>query len=650
MLRLLLLALCCAGCCAGGPAHGCTGGRTWTTAGSMCTPTCANPACLLHELVTRCQCDAPLLWTGNACVAAHKCTKMVAGGAAPTFTIPGEPGTWIDGGGDGGGGDDDGVQGVAHVVDDDELLPHGHIADYISAGSQMYYPPSMPYNGDEGWRGYLHTVVGEKEPLQPTRTVKGGGALAGFRTRKLAPGYTMWWKVDEQAGTLTLRLRAKTSGWLGWGISSNGAMPGSDMLVAHARADSGKVTIGDYYATAHAVPLVDAQSDWTLLSSEAAGGHLTVTARRKLDTGDARHDLAIPAGVPVYLVWAFDDRAKFFAHRANHKGFERLVLYGTEDPSLRLKLPRGAVSHDVFKPWKPPSDTITQVVCTSFNLMDGAAFPGLKGRTIVGVEPLISSKRSFDHIHHMHLHLCSHNSEWARYKKHPHTGCSPPSYDADGHGCHGALFTYLPGEDRWVFPPGVGMRVGDAPLGPGSFEASYMILEQHFDNPEKMSLGLDQSGVRLWTQAPPPTRGAPSVLTTADPFASAGFIHIKYGETASTTFLSPAACFSSKLPKEGITLFLSHHHMHMNGQRMVTQVRRKGSTKWVTIHDSLWFQHLMQRTKPLDDIKILPGDEMRNECIFTNDKPGEVLHMGAATFNEMCMHLLLYYPKVISLL
>ena len=166
----------------------------------MCTPTCAKPACLLHELVTRCQCDAPLLWTGNACVAAQKCTKMVAGGAAPTFTIPGEPGTWIDGGGDGGGGDDDGVQGVAHVVDDDELLPHGHIADYISAGSQMYYPPSMPYNGDEGWRGYLHTVVGEKEPLQPTRTVKGGGALAGFRTRKLAPGYTMWWKVDEQAG------------------------------------------------------------------------------------------------------------------------------------------------------------------------------------------------------------------------------------------------------------------------------------------------------------------------------------------------------------------------------------------------------------------------------------------------------------------
>jgi len=56
------------------PARGCTGERTWTTAGSTCTPTCANPApkCT-NELVSRCQCDAPLLWTGSACVTAREC-------------------------------------------------------------------------------------------------------------------------------------------------------------------------------------------------------------------------------------------------------------------------------------------------------------------------------------------------------------------------------------------------------------------------------------------------------------------------------------------------------------------------------------------------------------------------------------------------
>ena len=115
------------------------------------------------------------------------------------------------------------------------------------------------------------------------------------------------------------------------------------MLVAHADAGSGTVTIGDYYATAHAKPLEDAQSDWTLLSSEAAVGFVTVTARRKLDTGDTRHDLTVPKGIPVYIVWAFDDRAKFFAHRANHKGWEQLVLYGKEDEVLMPQLPADAV-------------------------------------------------------------------------------------------------------------------------------------------------------------------------------------------------------------------------------------------------------------------------------------------------------------------
>jgi hypothetical protein len=487
----------------------------------------------------------------------------------------------------------------------------------------------------------------------------------------------MWWKVDAAAGTLTLRLRARTKGWMGWGISTNGAMPGSDMLVAHAAASSGRVVVGDFYAMAHAKPAADAHNDWTLLASDAsADGHLTVLARRKLDTGDARHDLAVPpAGVAAYVVWALDDRAKFFAHRADHKGFERLVLVeegengagavagaagagaaaaaaasssssSSPPPQVPLpfpKVPAGATSHDVFKPWTPKSDTITQVVCTSYNLLDGAAFPGLRGRTIVGVEPIVSSKRSFDHIHHMHFHLCSKNDEWRRYQRHPHTACDPPSYNG-GSGCHGALFSYMPGEGRWVFPPGVGMRVGDAPLGPGSFEAGYIIIEQHFDNPEKMDIGLDSSGVRLWTQAARAPH-APSGLYLADPYASAAFMHIAYGETASTTFLSPAACFSSKLPASGITLFLSLHHMHMNGQRLISQIRRKGSAEWVTFHDTQWFQHLMQRAHPLD-LKVYPGDELRNECIFTNDKPGEVLHIGSNTFNEMCMHVVQYYPKV----
>ena len=64
--------------------------------------------------------------------------------------------------------------------DDDDKLDH--TADYEPVGEQFYYPPSMPINGEEGWQGYLPTVVGMKgRPHIVTAGNLPDAAVAAFR-------------------------------------------------------------------------------------------------------------------------------------------------------------------------------------------------------------------------------------------------------------------------------------------------------------------------------------------------------------------------------------------------------------------------------------------------------------------------------------
>lgn len=41
--------------------------------------------------------------------------------------------------------------------------------------------------------------------------------------------YKVFWKYDDK--TITFEIHAKTKGWIGFGISPNGGMPGSDVVM-----------------------------------------------------------------------------------------------------------------------------------------------------------------------------------------------------------------------------------------------------------------------------------------------------------------------------------------------------------------------------------------------------------------------------------
>lgn len=49
--------------------------------------------------------------------------------------------------------------------------------------------------------------------------------------------YTLFWDYDIEAGTVSFAVCVKTSGWVGFGISPNGQMTGSDVIIGWVEED-----------------------------------------------------------------------------------------------------------------------------------------------------------------------------------------------------------------------------------------------------------------------------------------------------------------------------------------------------------------------------------------------------------------------------
>ena len=48
---------------------------------------------------------------------------------------------------------------------------------------------------------------------------------------KLHDDYTLYWTFDNDAQNITFAVRVRTTGWVGFGVSPNGQMPQSDVVI-----------------------------------------------------------------------------------------------------------------------------------------------------------------------------------------------------------------------------------------------------------------------------------------------------------------------------------------------------------------------------------------------------------------------------------
>ena len=52
-----------------------------------------------------------------------------------------------------------------------------------------------------------------------------------------SPSYELYWDVDEPSGNLPLAVRVNTTGWVGFGVSPNGGMSNSDVVMGWVEDD-----------------------------------------------------------------------------------------------------------------------------------------------------------------------------------------------------------------------------------------------------------------------------------------------------------------------------------------------------------------------------------------------------------------------------
>jgi hypothetical protein len=113
--------------------------------------------------------------------------------------------------------------------------------------------------------------------------------------------YELYWTFDNAAENISFAVRVQATGWVGFGISPNGQMPNSDVVIGWV--DNGQTFFHDRFATSRSPPSVDEQQDWTLVEGEEEGGFTVLEFTRKYITCD-KNDLPINSDT-ARVLWSF---------------------------------------------------------------------------------------------------------------------------------------------------------------------------------------------------------------------------------------------------------------------------------------------------------------------------------------------------------
>ena len=125
-------------------------------------------------------------------------------------------------------------------------------------------------------------------------------------TTTLSEGYYyLFWNFSTTDETIQFAVRVKTTGWVGFGISPNGQMPGSDVIIGwidgqksyfHVSCNFLKLNLyyivccwcifKDRFAVGRYEPPIDNMQDWFLISARQDDGYTELEFSRNFTTCD----------------------------------------------------------------------------------------------------------------------------------------------------------------------------------------------------------------------------------------------------------------------------------------------------------------------------------------------------------------------------
>eukprot|EP00004_Rigifila_ramosa_P026743 TRINITY_DN845_c0_g1_i3.p1 TRINITY_DN845_c0_g1~~TRINITY_DN845_c0_g1_i3.p1 ORF type:complete len:1027 (-),score=201.31 TRINITY_DN845_c0_g1_i3:76-3156(-) len=120
---------------------------------------------------------------------------------------------------------------------------------------------------------------------------------------------SMSWSLNPSAGTISITLTCKCSGWVAIGLDpSAGPHDNTDMIMGNGNGE-----VQDFWSTSLTTPALDTQQDINDISTHETNGVTVVSFSRKLTTGDVNDRPILPGQHKV--VWAYHATSDAFTDK-----------------------------------------------------------------------------------------------------------------------------------------------------------------------------------------------------------------------------------------------------------------------------------------------------------------------------------------------
>ncbi|KAK3600154.1 hypothetical protein CHS0354_012277 [Potamilus streckersoni] len=239
-------------------------------------------------------------------------------------------------------------------------------------------------------------------------------------------------------------------------------------------------------------------------------------------------------------------------------------------------------------------------------------------------------------VHHMEVFHCelSKDEIVQDYNGPGFAEGKPPELEA----CRNVIGAWAMGAKPLVFPEEAGSPIG------GTNYNRYVLLEVHYNNPDKKTGLVDASGIRFYVTSQLRKNDA-GIMELGLEYTNKMAIPPRQ-ELFSLTGYCIADCTKIGLPPEGIYIFASQLHTHLTGWRVYTKHVREGVELPEVNRDDHYSPHFQEIRGLPQPVLILPGDALMTVCDYkTMDRPNATIG-GFAITDEMCVNYIHYYPRV----
>jgi len=313
-----------------------------------------------------------------------------------------------------------------------------------------------------------------------------------------------------------------------------------------------------------------------------------------------------------YCIWKVGDIPTRTTN-ITHPGFPPNVT-GPYDPDCLLDRSEGSHTLSLRYPnFSVPSES-TSYFCNSFTLPADQIYYAIK------YAPIIQHTHV---VHHMILYACE----------------APPKQGMNEcsrmpRGCGSILYAWAIGGGNFCLPMDVGIVFGKN-------QAVNVLLQIHYDNPNKLSNITDSSGVDIIYTSIPQSKPAG--------FMALGVktknIYIPEGKSNYELIGHCKQDQTKKLPYDIYTVAYALH-MHRVGQKIWTTQYRDGKELTELGRNNFYDFNLQSFIKFDQPMLISKGDELTTHCVYNSSLMTSPVLGGESTTNEMCFNFLLYYPKI----